>query len=43
VTLKVPYGVVKRGGWKETHLPAGAPEQQKADNTLVKEPARAFR
>ena len=42
VTLHVPFRVVKRGGRKEMQMPAGAP-QRKADNTLVKALARAFR
>jgi hypothetical protein len=43
VTLNVPFRIVKRGGRKEMQLPAGAPQQRKTDNTLVKALARAFR
>lgn len=43
VTLHVPFRVVKRGGRKEMHLPEGASEPRKTDNTLVKALARAFR
>ena len=43
VTLHVPFRIVKRGGRKEMHLPADAPQQRKTDNTLVKALARAFR
>ena len=43
VTLHVPFRIVKRGGRKEMQLPANAPQQRKADNTLVKALARAFR
>ena len=43
VTLYVPFRVVKRGGRKVTQLPKGAEEPRKADNTLVKALARAFR
>ncbi|WGR59814.1 hypothetical protein E3U26_03385 [Paracoccus ferrooxidans] len=43
VTLHVPFRVVKRGGRKEMHLPDGARPDRKADNTLVKALARAFR
>jgi len=43
VTLHVPFRVVKRGGRKEMHLPDGAAQPRKADNTLVKALARAFR
>ena len=43
VTLHVPFSIVKRGGRKEMHLPDGAQQQPKADNTLVKALARAFR
>jgi len=42
VTLHVPFRVVKRGGRKEMQTPAGA-QQRKADNTLLKALARAFR
>ena len=43
VTLHVPFRVVKRGGRKEMHLPDGLRPDRKADNTLVKALARAFR
>ena len=43
VTLRVPFRVVKRGGRKEMRLPAGATQQRRTDNTLVKALARAFR
>ena len=43
VTLHVPFHIVKRGGRKEMHLPAGVRPDSKADNTLVKALARAFR
>ena len=43
VTLHVPFRVVKRGGRKEMVLPEGATQSRKADNTLVKALARAFR
>lgn len=43
VTLHVPFRVVKRGGRKEMHLPDGGRPYRKADNTLVKALARAFR
>lgn len=43
VTIHVPFRLVKRGGRKEMQLPAGAPQQRKADNTLIKALARAFR
>ena len=43
VTFHVPFRVVKRGGRKEMHLPAGVRPDRKADNTLVKALARAFR
>ncbi len=43
VTLHVPFRVVKRGGRKEMQLPEGASNTRKADNTLVKALARAFR
>ncbi|MCB8836172.1 hypothetical protein [Aurantimonas sp. VKM B-3413] len=43
VTLHVPFRLVKRGGRKEMHLPDGAAQPRKADNTLVKALARAFR
>ena len=43
VTLHVPFRIVKRGGRKEMHLPDGFRPDRKADNTLVKALARAFR
>lgn len=43
VTLHVPFRVVKRGGRKEMRLPDGVGPDRKADNTLVKALARAFR
>jgi hypothetical protein len=43
VTLHVPFRIVKRGGRKEMHLPNGVRPDRKADNTLVKALARAFR
>lgn len=43
VTIHVQFRVVKRGGRKEMHLPAGGRPDRKADNTLVKALARAFR
>ncbi|RDC68961.1 hypothetical protein DLJ49_19190 [Rhodovulum sp. 12E13] len=43
VTLHVPFRVVKRGGRKEMQLPEGATQPRRADNTLVKALARAFR
>ena len=43
VTLHVPFRLVKRGGRKEMHLPDGVRPDRKADNTLVKALARAFR
>lgn len=43
VTLHVPFRIVKRGGRKEMQLPEGAVQPRRADNTLVKALARAFR
>lgn len=43
ITVQVPFRVVKRGGRKEMHLPAGAATSRKPDSTLVKALARAFR
>lgn len=43
VTLHVPFRVVKRGGRKEMQLPDGVQTGRKADSTLVKALARAFR
>ena len=41
--LQVPFRIVKRGGRKETLMPAGAALPRQADNALVKALARAFR
>jgi hypothetical protein len=43
VTLHIRFRVVKRGGRKEMHLPEGATQSRRADSTLVKALARAFR
>jgi len=43
VTLHVPFRLVKRSGRKEMHLPEGAAQKCRADGTLVKALARAFR
>ena len=43
VTLHVPFRIVKRGGRKEMQLPEGGVQPRRADNTLVKALARAFR
>jgi hypothetical protein len=43
VTLHVPFRIVKRGGRKEMQLPEGAAQSRRADNTLIKALARAFR
>ncbi len=43
MTINVPFRVVKRGGRKEMQLPDGVRPDRKADNTLVKALARAFR
>lgn len=43
VTLHVPFRIVKRGGRKEMQMPEGGAQQRKADNSLVKAVARAFR
>lgn len=43
ITVYVPFRVVKRGGRKEMHLPEGVTPPRRADNTLVKALARAFR
>ena len=43
VTINVPFRIVKRGGRREMHLPSDAPAQSKADATLIKAMARAFR
>jgi hypothetical protein len=43
VTLHVSFRVVKRGGRKEMQLPERTAQPRRADNTLVKALARAFR
>jgi hypothetical protein len=43
ITVHVPFRVVKRGGRKEMQMPDGVPQERRADNTLVKALARAFR
>jgi hypothetical protein len=43
ITIHVPFHIVKRGGRKEMHLPEGAAQPRRTDNTLVKALARAFR
>ena len=43
VTLHVPFRILKRGGRKEMKLPDGVRPDRKADNTLMKALARAFR
>jgi hypothetical protein len=43
VTLHVPFRIVKRGGRKEMQMPEGAAQPRRADSTLVKALARAFR
>lgn len=43
VTVHIPFRLVKRGGRKEMQLPERASNARKADNTLVKALARAFR
>ncbi|MCX5478013.1 hypothetical protein OSH08_03295 [Kaistia geumhonensis] len=43
VTLHVPFRIVKRGGRKEMQMPEGATQPRRADGTLVKALARAFR
>jgi len=43
IILHVPFRLAKRGGGKEMQLPSGAQSQSKADNTLIKALARAFR
>ena len=43
VTLHVPFHLVKRGGRKEMQLPEGTTQPRRADNTLIKALARAFR
>jgi hypothetical protein len=43
VTIHVPFRVVKRGGRKEMHMPEGATQPYRTDNSLIKALARAFR
>ena len=43
VTLHVPFRVVKRGGRRKMQLPEDVAQLRRADNTLVKALARAFR
>jgi hypothetical protein len=43
VTLHVPFRIVKRGGRKEMQIPEGTTQPRRADGTLVKALARAFR
>jgi hypothetical protein len=43
VTQHVPFRIVKRGGRKEMQMPEGTTQPRRADNTLVKALARAFR
>lgn len=43
LTLHVPFRMVKRGGRKEIHLPADAPQSRRSDSSLVKALGRAFR
>ena len=43
VTVHIPFRLVKRGGRKEMQLPEGVKQQRRADSTLVKALARAFR
>jgi len=43
VTLHVPFRIVKRGGRKEMQMPEGATQPRRADSTLLKALARAFR
>lgn len=43
VTVHIPFRLVKRSGRKEMQLPESAPQSRRADNTLVKALARAFR
>ena len=43
VTLHIPFRVVKRGGRKEMQMPEGVAQPRRADSTLVKALARAFR
>ena len=43
MTVHVPFRLVKRGGRKEMQLPEGVKQPRRADSTLVKALARAFR
>ncbi|MDF2235749.1 hypothetical protein P2H44_24615 [Albimonas sp. CAU 1670] len=43
VTLHVPFRAAKRGGRKRMLLPEGAAQLRRADDTLIKALARAFR
>lgn len=43
MTLHVPFRIVKRGGRKEMQMPDDVEPDRKADTTLVKALARAFR
>lgn len=43
ITVRVPFRIVKRGGRKAIQPPADAPVPPRADNTLIKALARAFR
>lgn len=43
VTILVPFRIGKRGGRKEMQLPEGAAQPCRADSTMVKALARAFR
>ena len=43
IVVTVPFRIVKRGGRREMQLPEGVRPDQKADNTLLKALARAFR
>lgn len=41
--VHIPFRIVKRGGRKEMQMPEGTTQPRRADNTLVKALARAFR
>jgi hypothetical protein len=43
INVRVPFRLMKRGGRKEMHMPEGATQPQRADNTLIKALSRAFR
>lgn len=43
VSIRIPFRLEKRGGRKEMQLPEGVPKQHRADSTLIKALARAFR